>query len=259
MPAALSTSWPPPAGKGSPRSLPSPAPPTSHRRTETLQGRGDVPSYTRRCRHLQIWLEVGRPQHAPHPPPLRCPRNQGDVLQHPADAAHRQNNAAPSKGRRPGSKGPAKDVAGSTPHQSPQPNAGEAELEERRRKSAEQHLAAKPNSHPAARLQAVAREALRADPRRPPHRHRRLGRKAPQGTARGGGTEEEGVAARARVSPPWSPWKRRPEERFFFHFPCPIFSHALIRRELQAKHTSQFLKACPCSNYAIDTICLVVR
>jgi hypothetical protein len=83
--------------QGFPRSLPSPAPATSHRRGQTLQGRGGVSSCARRCHHLQIWPEVRGPPHAPHPPPPRCPHSRGNGLQHPTDVAHRRNDAAPPK------------------------------------------------------------------------------------------------------------------------------------------------------------------
>uniref|UniRef100_A0ACD5YDU2 Uncharacterized protein n=1 Tax=Avena sativa TaxID=4498 RepID=A0ACD5YDU2_AVESA len=104
-------------------------------------------------------------------------------------------------------------MTGSTPTHHPQPIAGEAEKEGRGgegRRPPSQIQRRSPASHPAARLQTAARGAPGADPRCPPHQRRGLGRQAPQGTAReggrgGGGTEEGVAAARARVSPPWSP------------------------------------------------------
>jgi hypothetical protein len=111
----------------------------------------------------------------------------------------------PSKGRRPDSMSPAMDAIGTLQPPSPQPTPEE----EGGGPSSNQWRS--PAPHPAARLLTTKRGAPRADPRRPPHRRRGLGRQAPQGTARGGGEEE--VAARARVLPPWSPWRGQPEER----------------------------------------------
>jgi hypothetical protein len=83
----------------------------------------------------------------------------------------------------------AKDLGGGTPTTLPH-SPTPARPSWRRGRGTEataQHQRQSPAPHPTVRLLTATRGALRADPRRPPHWRHRLGRQAPQGTARGGG------------------------------------------------------------------------
>jgi hypothetical protein len=139
-PAAPSTSWPPPAAKGFPSAHQPPE------KTEALQGRGDVVSYAaaiirsgRRSkdprtlhtrRHLTALAAEGTSCSTQRTPPAA----RSTPLSPKAAAL----GPRPCHGR-----------GGKPPAQSPQSNAGEAELKERRwREAARQHLAAEPSSPP---------------------------------------------------------------------------------------------------------------